>query len=216
MASADDVHPRASAILDYWLSDSWKSAAWDAFPEEKKMQWFSGTPAVDASIRELFAKDLEDVVAGKLDAWLSNPHNTLAGVILMDQFARNIHRGSPASFACGDKCMAWAATALDSGKADSLPVIHRLWLSMPFDHSENVKDQERCVALQQACLAEVKGKGGANPALLAYMEMACAFGVRHQQVIARWGRFPHRNAILGRASTDEEAAGLADGSIPRF
>lgn len=75
---------------------------------------------------------------------------------------------------------------------------------------------QRCVALQQACLAEVKGKEGANPALLAYMEMACSFGVRHQQVITRWGRFPHRNAILGRTSTDEEAAGLADGSIPRF
>lgn len=75
---------------------------------------------------------------------------------------------------------------------------------------------QRCVALQQACLAEVKGKEGANPALLAYMEMACAYGVKHQQVITRWGRFPHRNAILGRASTDEEAAGLADGSIPRF
>ncbi|MEW5309294.1 MAG: hypothetical protein WDW38_001190 [Sanguina aurantia] len=89
MTSSGSVHPRAAAILEFWLSEKWSSAKWDDFPRAQSKVWFSGKPETDASIRSKFAQDLEDIAAGKLDSWLlSSPQDTLAGVILMDQLAR--------------------------------------------------------------------------------------------------------------------------------
>jgi uncharacterized protein (DUF924 family) len=155
-------------------------------------RWFTPDPAVDAEIARRFAPLIADAASGRLAHWIDEPRGALALCLLLDQFPRNVWRGTPRAFACDEQARRVAEEALARGHDQALAPEERLFLYLPFEHSESPADQERCVVLM--------GRLG-NAEWLDY-------AVRHRDIIARFGRFPHRNAILGRASTAEELAFL--------
>jgi uncharacterized protein (DUF924 family) len=179
---------RSKTILNFWFGDPAQSAygQWRSI-------WFRKDPDFDAEIRQRFWVDYEQAVAGQLSDWREQPGTCLALVIVLDQFSRNLFRGSPRSFAADSQALAVAQQALDRGYEAALVPVERFFLYLPFEHSEDLADQDRCVALFEALVA-------AAPEL----ESGLDYAHRHRRVIQRFGRFPHRNEILGRASTPAE------------
>ena len=169
-------------ILEFW------------FGEGARERWFGGGPELDALIRDRFAATIEAAAAGALDHWVASPDGAVALCVLLDQFPRNAWRGMPRAFACDAKARRIAATVIAAGHDRRLPPEQRLFLYLPFEHSEELADQERCCAL-------MAGLGDAS--WLDYAQ-------RHHAIVVRFGRFPHRNAILGRISTPEEVAFLLE------
>jgi uncharacterized protein (DUF924 family) len=175
-------------VLAFWFD----GVAGDDFTSRNRI-WFGNDSAVDDAIRSRFAGLHADAAAGRLGAWETDPRGALALVVILDQFPRNMFRGTPAAFATDPQALAVARRAIDRGFDSLLRPVERLFLYLPFEHSETLADQERAVAL-------VAALGDRNT--LDYAE-------RHREIIARFGRFPHRNAVLARASTPEEAAFLS-------
>ncbi|WP_207063530.1 DUF924 family protein [Motiliproteus sp. SC1-56] len=149
--------------------------------------------AIDQAITSRFGKTLEAAARGELEGWRAEPAGRLAEVMVLDQFSRHIFRDQPASFAQDPQALCLAQHALALGQAQRLPEDRRAFLYMPFMHSESRLIQRRSVQLF------------AEPGL----EESYSFAVRHRDIIERFGRFPHRNAILGRQSTAEEQEFLA-------
>ena len=160
-----------------------------------RAKWFKREDAFDAEIRAQFLASYEAAASGKLDAWQSTPEGTLALLLLLDQFPRNLFRGEPRAFATDAAARAVAERAIAKGTDRLFPTEERAFFYMPLMHSENLADQERCIVL----FREAEHAEG-----IAYAEL-------HAEVIRRFGRFPHRNAALGRASTEEERAFLEAG-----
>jgi uncharacterized protein (DUF924 family) len=167
---------------------------WQAAGAEK---WFTKDDALDAAIRARFLATYEAAVAGKLAHWESTAEGALALVIVLDQFPRNMFRASARTYAADPLARALADRALQHGFDRAVAADHRTFFYLPFTHSEAVADQERCVAL--------------------YRELGDAESLRyaedHADIIRRFGRFPHRNAVLGRETTPEEQAFLAAGGF---
>jgi uncharacterized protein (DUF924 family) len=158
------------------------------FRETNREQWFKRDAALDDRIRARFLS-LHDRVSATPDAaLLSDPRGALAAVIVLDQFSRNMFRGTPRAFAGDAKALAVADAAITKGYAASLDKDELLFLYLPFEHSETLEAQARCVELMSSL-------GDAE--LTRYAEA-------HRDIIQRFGRFPHRNAILGRTSTQQE------------
>lgn len=155
--------------------------------------WFTKSAETDALIRDRFLGTYERVIATDDAALLSDARIALAAIIVVDQFPRNMFRGDPQSFASDAKALRLAKSAVSAGFDAGLTVDERAFLYLPFEHSEAVDDQDRAVGLMSALGDE------------EYTRYAEA----HRDVIRRFGRFPHRNAILGRVSTPEEEAYLA-------
>lgn len=171
-------------VLDFW---------WRAGPSK----WFAKDNAFDREIRERFGGAVEAAMAGKLDSWADGPHSALALLILLDQFPRNIHRGSPLAF-CGDeKARTVAAQAVEAGFDRAFPKDARTFFYLPFEHAEDMAAQERSVDLFR--------QNGTEKEYL--------YALIHMDVIRRFGRFPHRNAVLGRETTAAEATFLAEGGF---
>lgn len=190
---------RAGEVLRWWFGDAEDDGAVIA---GKGAIWFRGGAAVDAEIRARFADLREQAVAGNLDAWLASPRGRLALVILVDQFSRNLFRGDARAFAHDPLALGWARAAVADGTHRLLRPIERVFLYLPFEHSEALADQERSLELYGALAGEV-------PATLAErFDGFLDYARRHHEIIARFGRFPHRNAVLGRASTAAETAFL--------
>jgi len=162
------------------------------FAPETKPQWFGGGAAFDAAVRDRLGPLWTRAAEGLLDGWAVEPRGLLALVILFDQVPRNIFRGTARAFAGDARALALARLAVDRGFDQGMSVDERLFLYLPFEHAEDLADQERSVALFRAL-------GDAD-----YLDYA----LRHKDVIERFGRFPHRNAILGRPSTAAELAFL--------
>lgn len=158
------------------------------FDETAPAQWWRADPAFDAQVRERFGALLRAALAGELHAWRATAEGRLAEVIVLDQFSRNIHRGTPGAFAADPMALALAQEAVAGGHDQALPVARRAFLYMPYMHSES-----RAIHATAEQLF-------AMPGLEANRES----GLRHRAIIERFGRYPHRNAILGRASTPEE------------
>ncbi len=173
-------------VLDYWLG---------ALGPEG---WYAGGAALDAEIRERFEPLWQAAAEGGLDHWVEGAGPALAFIVLTDQFPRNMFRGTAAAFATDPQARAAAERALAAGWDLQAPEPDRQFFYMPFMHSEALDDQDRCVAL----MAERMPETGASNHLHARA---------HREVIRRFGRFPFRNAALGRASTPEEAAFLGAG-----
>ncbi|KAG2440776.1 hypothetical protein HXX76_003632 [Chlamydomonas incerta] len=214
MASA--TADRAEAVLEYWFGPGVATADDSYVPKDKMKLWFMGGPEVDQYITEHFSADVEAVRDGTYDDWRSaaSPRTTAAGIILMDQFTRNIFRGKPEAFALDGKALSWSQQAVADGSAAKLPAILKYFVLMPYMHSEELAVQEAGVVLfRQAAEA---AEAGGHQAAAGVLRGALSYQEAHRDVIKAWGRFPHRNAILGRASTLEELAGLADGSIKKF
>ena len=182
---------RAEDILGYWFGDT---------GEPRNELWFGGSPDVDADIRARFAGDLQRAAAGDYDDWANTPRGRLALVILLDQFSRNIYRDDPRAFAQDPRAQALAVEATDNGHAAALSPLEQSFLFMPLMHAEDLALQNRC--------CELTAELAATDATLAPV---ADFARRHRDVIARFGRFPHRNDVLGRDTTPEEAEHLATG-----
>ena len=179
----------ARAVLDFWFGPA---------PHAVRDQWFRKDPSFDESIRERFGDDVDAAVAGAFGDWCATPHGALARVLLLDQFTRNLHRDSPRAFAGDAGALETANEAVTRGFDRSLDRFERWFLYMPFEHSEDLRTQERSLALFGA-LAE--DTGDRSP---------LDWAVKHADVIRRFGRYPHRNAILGRESTPAEIAFLRE------
>lgn len=160
-------------------------------------RWFTRDEAFDASIRERFLALHEAAAAGKLSACEQTPEGSLALLILLDQFPRNMFRGSARSFATDRQALAIAKASIARGFDQAMPMPQRQFFYLPLMHSEERADQERCVTLYRAL-------GDAD--LLKWAEL-------HADIIRRFGRFPHRNALLGRSTTPEEQAFLDEGGF---
>jgi uncharacterized protein (DUF924 family)/TolB-like protein/Flp pilus assembly protein TadD len=163
------------------------------FEQVGPKQWFAKDEAFDNALRERFGALHARVVSGEEPAITATPRSALAAIVVLDQFSRNLHRGDPRAFAGDIRARGLARDALDRRFDVGLPADQRMFLYMPFQHSEDLGDQQRSVALFEAL-------GNAEWTHFAHA---------HRNLIARFGRFPHRNAVLGRASTPEELDALA-------
>ena len=161
--------------------------------------WFKSSEATDRQCRELFGSWVEQAIAGRLDDWAASDKGLMALILLLDQFPRNIYRGTTAAF-CGDpRALALAQQAIAGNRHRDMPPIHRVFLYLPLEHSEDLAAQEQCVSLFEN-IAEATG--------LEQMADFARYAKAHRDVIASFGRFPHRNAILGRESTPAEVEHL--------
>jgi uncharacterized protein (DUF924 family) len=163
-----------------------------------RQAWFRRDDAFDAEIARRFGALQRRARDGALDGWAETARGALALLVLLDQFSRNLHRESPEAFASDPKALAVAKDAIARGHDRAVTPLQAHFFYLPFEHSEALAEQERGVALMQA-MPEHDGK-----------ENAVSYAVRHRDVIARFGRFPHRNAVLGRETTAEEQAFLAE------
>ena len=163
-------------------------------------RWFAKDDAFDAEIARRFEATHHAAARGELADWAETAEGSLALLILLDQFPRNIWRGSAHAFATDPLARAIAARALAAGHDAQTDPALRSFFYLPFEHSERLEDQDRCLALCEALDAESGGDAGTWARL-------------HRDIIARFGRFPHRNACLGRDSTADELAFLAGGGF---
>lgn len=175
-------------ILEFWFGEPGEAD----YGKPRKV-WFIKNPNFDQEVRSRFLPIYQQAGAGELDDWKNSPQSCLALIILLDQFPRNLFRGQPQAFATDSQAVAYAKHAVANGFDQELLPIQRQFIYLPFEHSENLADQHQCIKLFST--------------LKAYPE--CLSGVdyahRHFKVIERFGRFPHRNEILGRETTPEEA-----------
>lgn len=160
-------------------------------------RWFTVDPAFDAQVRERFLATHEAAAAGRLSAWEDSAEGALALVIALDQFPRNMFRATARAFSTDSLALAATRRAIERGFDRAFSMPERNFFYLPFEHSENLADQERGVALTEAT-------GDAE---------AVKWAKVHLDAIRRFGRFPHRNAALGRVSTLEEIAFLEDGGF---
>ena len=174
---------KVADILQFWLVDH-------GFDD-----WFKKNDAFDAAIRDRFSGDVEAASRGDYDHWQQDADGALALIILLDQMPRNLFRGDPRAFATDAKATEAARRAIASGFDMQQPVDRRLFYYMPFEHCEDLDDQELCIKLMAERIGDAE--------FVRYAEM-------HRDIIARFGRFPHRNAVLGRPSTEEELAFLKE------
>ncbi|WP_395403908.1 DUF924 family protein [Pseudoduganella sp. UC29_106] len=179
----------AQDILDFWFLPIGVKGH-----NTQRTEWFRKDDAFDQLIFSQFGGVVEEALAGGLRQWDDEgTQGTLARIIVLDQFTRNIYRGTAKSFA-GDPLALEAAKALDdTGANQTLPPVQRAFSYMPFEHAENLSMQIRCVDLFTMLAADAQG-----------FASTLDYAKRHHEVIRRFGRFPHRNKILGRESTPEE------------
>jgi uncharacterized protein (DUF924 family) len=179
---------QAQAVLEFWFG-----TAADAQRHLPRKQWFVKDDTFDAQIRTRFSALIEQAIAGELATWANTPESALAQLIVLDQFTRNVFRGSARAFA-GDARALPAARAMVASKADRrLSGVQRQFVYLPFEHAEDLATQRVAVQL----FAQLEADDPAVGEVLIWAQ-------RHLEIIERFGRFPHRNAALGRTSTPEE------------
>jgi len=187
-------------ILQFWFGDV------DALGRSDIMhsrRWFMKDEAFDSEITDRFADIYADVRAGRREAWLDDPRGRVAYVIVLDQFPRNMFRGTARAFEGDRQALAAAVEGVARHDDIELTVNERSFLYMPYMHSEDIDMQERSVALFQDLAANAPSE------LHGSMVAAVQYAEKHREIIARYGRFPHRNTVLGRESTPEEVAFIA-------
>ena len=192
--------PRIAQVLEFWLGAAEPT---DASALTRQSLWFTKSDALDAEIRSRFGAWVEEARAGCLDGWAETAHGRLALIVLLDQFSRNAWRGQPEGFAGDAQALVLALEALENGHWEAVPPLAQFFLAMPVEHAEDPTMQARSVALFTHLAAQ------ATPATQPVLRSALEFAHKHQKVIAQFGRFPHRNAALGRDSTAEEKAFVA-------
>ncbi len=187
-------------VLRFWLG---AHPLDDAAMARVQAQWFKKDEVFDEVLRERFGATIARARDGALDHWAQDAEGRLALLIVLDQFTRNVFRDTPDSFASDPKALALALEGIERGHDRAVPPMARIFCYLPLEHAEDAALQARAVALMQA----LRDDPQAEPK--AFFDNTLDFARRHQAVIERFGRFPHRNAILGRASTAEEQAYLA-------
>lgn len=177
----------AKQILNFW------------FDELKPEDWFNGGDHIDDLIKSRFADVYAQAVAGELNGWCEHTHESLAFILVIDQFSRNMFRNTPQMFANDFRALACVRHGLANGYLDNLQGSERLFFIMPFIHSENLDDQVLGVECLQKYCSDLPG-----------YQSSKKFFDRHKEIIERFGRFPHRNKILGRQSSPEEESFLQE------
>jgi uncharacterized protein (DUF924 family) len=191
---AGPLSAHAESILHFWFG-------FEQDHQEQGVQarWFTPDPEFDRLCQERFLTIYEDAVSGRLEDWKNAPRSCLALVLLFDQFPRNMFRGTARAFATDSKALALSRHARESGFDRLLSPPMRLFLYLPFEHSENLDDQSESVRLMRALVAEN-----------SYLAEVQEYAERHSETIRRFGRFPGRNRALGRQSTEAEIEYLED------
>ncbi len=175
--------PLAREILDFWFGPP---------PHAPRAEWFRKDAAFDATIRERFGEPIEAAIGGAYREWRSGAHPALARILLLDQFTRNTFRGTARAFAGDAEALATATHVVDLGLDRALDRYERSFVYLPFEHCEDRLIQDRSIELFAELARETSDRG-----TLEWAE-------KHAAIIRRFGRYPHRNAALGRASTPEE------------
>ncbi|MCB2018812.1 MAG: DUF924 domain-containing protein [Hydrogenophaga sp.] len=192
-------------VLDFWLGDG-LSLGWPS--DDRGSLWFGGGPGLDDTVRQRFGEAVEKALGGGLTDWEQTISDRLALIILLDQFTRNVYRGSARAFAGDGRSQRLVMQGLALELDKELPVIGRVFFYMPLMHAESPALQDECVIkfeeLQRESPFPLRDKLQGN------IDAAR----QHAEIVGRFGRFPHRNAVLGRESTPEEKAFLQNG--PRF
>ena len=181
--------PAALDVLDFWFG---------AEPGAFRQAWFERNDAFDAECRDRFGGICAQAAAGGLDRWGTTPEGALALVLMFDQLPRNIHRGTPSAFATDARALDLARRMVARGFDRALDPVARFFVYLPFEHAEDLGAQDEAVRLIES-LPEAP-----------WRDNVVKYARAHRDVIARFGRFPHRNAVLGRRSTEAEAAYLAE------
>ncbi|HEX6768352.1 MAG TPA: DUF924 family protein [Candidatus Binatia bacterium] len=183
------------SILTYWFGADPDRAA---LAKERADLWWSKNAEIDNEIRERFEGSVELAGDGKLDHWLAEPRGRLALIILTDQFPRNIYRDSPRAFAFDAKALDWSLAGIELGLDRELRPIERVFFYLPLEHSERLAHQERSVRM----FSELVPTAASDQREI--FEHYLNFAILHRDIVARFGRFPHRNRILGRPTTPDE------------
>lgn len=192
-------NPRAEEIVSFWLADA---AQGPAACLARKETWYRCGPEFDAEVIGRFKTDVEDACDGKLTHWGESATGALALIILLDQFTRNVYRNSPLAYRGDDLAFDIADRAVKKRLDEELSVPGCIFLYHPFHHSESLKQQNRVIEL-----LKMLRKRSAET-WHDYVDLSIEGFGRHRSIVARFGRFPHRNAVLGRESTTEEIAFL--------
>jgi uncharacterized protein (DUF924 family) len=179
-------------IYDYWFG----APGADGHGDVREF-WFGGGPSVDSEIQERFGGHYERACAGEFESWNSEARSAVSLIVLLDQFPRNIFRGDPRSFAADSLALGCARQLVDGPLHGDLITVEKVFAYLPFEHSENIEDQKKCVSLYEALEPHASKAEWID------------FAVQHLDIIEEFGRFPHRNDILGRMSTPAEETWLA-------
>jgi uncharacterized protein (DUF924 family) len=196
---------RPHDILEYWFG----TGPWtEARLAERSRFWFGGDGAEaqarrDAQIRDRLEPLLERAARGEFAGWASSPKRRLALILLFDQVPRNCYRGTAAAFAFDREALALAAEGLQLAADAALDPVERVFFYLPLEHAESLEAQDACMAAFARLVAEAPAE------LRPYCEYTAQFAKKHRDLIAQFGRFPHRNEVLSRPSTSEEQAWLA-------
>jgi uncharacterized protein (DUF924 family) len=174
-------------ILNFWFGHP----SDPNYGKERKI-WFKKDSAFDQEVKSRFLNAYTQAATGQLNHWQTSPEGCLALILLLDQFPRNMFRGQPQAFATDDKALAIAKHAVNRGFDQQLIAVQRWFIYLPFEHSEAIEDQRQALTLFSTLSDDPQSQA------------AIDFAHRHFEVIERFGRFPHRNKILGRPSTPEE------------
>ena len=191
----------ARELLDYWFGRPGPSGL---PPDDRYSLWFGASEGVDAQLHSAFGKLVADAAAGRLDEWAETPEGRLALILLTDQLPRNLFRGRSGAFATDARALELALTGIANGDDGSLAPIKRVFFYLPLEHAEDRAMQDRAVDLFERLERDAPEGGERMFALFT------DYARKHRDVIARFGRFPHRNAVLDRESTPEEVAFLAE------
>lgn len=191
----------ASEVLEFWFGQQQNGFANDA---QRKL-WFAGGEAFDEAIREQFTSTVSAAAAGELDGWLTQPLSRLAYILVCDQLPRNLYRRSAQAFDLDPQALAAARSGIADGLDCDLTFDERSFFYLPFEHSEDLLDQHACVGLFSLLRDRTpEGFRHLSGASLKYAH-------QHRDIVRRFGRFPHRNAVLQRSSTPEELEFLEEG-----
>ena len=194
------MDPRVDEVIEMWFGNQpTPSPAIFA-------RWFTKDPAFDAEIRARFGALVEEAASGALDGWRGESRSALALIVVLDQLSRNIYRDDPRAFAQDSRALAVARALRDSGRARELGLYQRMIALMPLQHAEDRAIQAESVAAFEALVEDARATG--NPNVIGPLGAALDFAKKHRDIVERFGRYPHRNAILGRESTAEELAFL--------
>jgi uncharacterized protein (DUF924 family) len=199
---------RAQDVLAFWFGPR----PWTLQSLQRRFALWFGDPArpelapqADEAIRLRYGALTRTAASGELQAWESSPRRRLALILLFDQFPRSIHRGSAAAFATDPKALALSISGLQLGADAVLDPVERIFFYMPLQHAESLEVQEESVAAYRRLREE------AAPELRALFDSVCRYAELHRDIIGRFGRFPHRNAVLEREPTPEEQSWLKAG-----
>ena len=195
--SAADGLEEISEVLRFWFGDLRKGELPD---KEKQMTWWMKSEEFDDLVRQRFEKYVLLAEKGELSNWLETPLGTVAFIVVVDQFPRNIYRGAPGAFSRDALALRACLEGIEKGFDEGLHPMHRVFFYLPLMHSEDLEIQSLSVEKYSA----LENEYTPHPEIRKILAYSTDFAGRHSDIIKRFGRYPHRNAVLGRESTPEE------------